>query len=645
MNKYLLRLIAAFVSLCFTGHALADQLSVEQAIGRLRNSRGMHRIQGVDSLKLNLVYTESIDGDNLLYVLNREGGKGSLVLSADDLAPALLGYTTEGEFVVDSLPEPLNWWLHQYAENISQAIHTGVPIQRVTGTHAAIAPLLSTQWGQNWPYNNDCTDLGSTCLTGCVATAMAQIMKFYEHPRTGTGSHSYTYSNVTLSSNFATHTYDWTNMLNTYPSSASSAQQKAVSTLMRDCGVSVDMSYGTGGSGAASSKAAYALTTYFGYDKSLQNNYRSYFSDAEWEDLLLAELEAGRPMLYSGSSSSEGGHAFVCDGYDGKGYFHFNWGWKGYCDSYFLVTGTGALVPYSDKDDTYGFTGGQMVLTGISPDEGSVASPGMLGMPQGYSINQTSIDRSSYFYLSTDYLVNLGVAPLTAKLGVMLKNGDDVYYAGYNGDASTYELGSYYMPSYPIYASSVFKNGTYEVYPVFKDMSQTNPTWQPVKLVEGTTIPTLTITGTEPTAVLASPLYATSNGRRTTDNKVTTDDVTIHVEVEALSSVSSKALTVWIFPQSGGSSITGNRVYVTASAGERKAFDIKLSGSSLSVGTTYMVMAQFDGAWMAPSDYSRIYINVVDHMPSIGDVPVVIDKALAGQATIAEINETVSSVF
>ena len=645
-ESYLKLWLFALLQMCLVGSAIAEQLSVAQAVGRLRNSKGMHRVIGQDSLNLRLAYTESMDGSNLLYVMNRVGGKGSLILSADDLAPALLGYMPEGEIVMDSVPEALNWWLHLYAENISRAIKSGTPIRPVSGTHADIGPLLTTQWGQQWPYNNDCTDLGTTCLTGCVATAMAQIMNYYEHPRKGTGSHSYTYNNVNISSSFASHTYDWANMLNTYPSSASTTAQKAVSTLMRDWGVSVDMNYGTGGSGAASDKAAYALWSYFGYDKSLRNYFRSYMSDQEWEDILISELEAGRPMLYSGSSSSEGGHAFVCDGYKNNGYFHFNWGWKGYCDSYFLVTGTGALVPYEGEDDSYGFTGGQMVLTGIQPDQGGPATPGMLGMSQGYTLDRSSVERTGYFYLSTNHLANLSSAPFEAQLGVLFKNAEHEYYApSAGGTSSTYGLGLYYRPSYPVYASAVMKNGTYEVYPVFKDMGQANPQWQRVTLAPGTTIPTLTVTGTEPVAVLSSLTYATSGGKRTKSNKVTTSDITIHVELEALSAFSSKAVTVYIFPKTGGSSLTGSRATFSASAGDTRSIDIPLNGSSLTVGETYMVAVYFDGSQMAPKEYQTIYINVVDHMPSVGDVPVVINKAKSGQATIAEVNEAVDGII
>jgi len=226
--------MAIFLLLC-AASAFAEQLTVEQAIGRLKNSKGMHRVQGVDSIRLELAYTESMDGENLFYVMNRPGGKGSLVLSADDLAPALLGYITEGELSVDSIPEPLNWWLHRYAANISHAIATGTPIQRVSGTHDAISPLLSTQWGQNSPFNNQCTDLGYTSLTGCVATAMAQLMNYYKWPERGKGSYSYTYNDTQISSDFGAHTYAWNDMLDSYVTNGyTTAQGNAVAQLMHD---------------------------------------------------------------------------------------------------------------------------------------------------------------------------------------------------------------------------------------------------------------------------------------------------------------------------------------------------------------------------------------------------------------------------
>ena len=200
-----------------------------------------------------------------------------------------------------------------------------------TCTPSIVGPLLVTTWDQIAPYNALCPsdpnarpDCNGRVLTGCVATAMAQIMKYHEHPPQGVGSHSYTHSTYgTLSANFGDATYQWSNM----PPALTAESSSDVATLMYHCGVAVEMDYGAEGS-SPTKDVPNALSTYFGYDQSIKHIYQSNYKSDDWYTILRTELDAGRPIYYSGDNGVDG-HAWVCDGYNSENHFHFNWGWGG----------------------------------------------------------------------------------------------------------------------------------------------------------------------------------------------------------------------------------------------------------------------------------------------------------------------------
>ena len=197
-------------------------------------------------------------------------------------------------------------------------------------------------WGQDAPYNLLCPEVDSTqCKVGCVATAMSQVMYYYRYPSRGNGIHTYTDSagcKQTLTADFGSHQYEWDYMLDSYtPDNYTDRQAQAVALLGSDAGISVDMRYGTDESGARSILQPIALTQYFGYDRGIRQIFRDFYSRSELYSLLIAEIEAGRPILCSGYGSDGGGHAFVIDGYDGQGLFHINWGWDGYADGYYNI--------------------------------------------------------------------------------------------------------------------------------------------------------------------------------------------------------------------------------------------------------------------------------------------------------------------
>jgi hypothetical protein len=233
-------------------------------------------------------------------------------------------------------------------------------------------PLLKTKWNQDAPYWDLCPMDGShRSYTGCVATAMAQIMNYYKHPTTRTSeipAYTTRTNKFSIPTIIGTTDYNWENMLNSYSSSSTDLQKNAVATLMYHCGVSLEMDYTSYASGAYSSNVVRALRTYFGYKQSISHRIRNDYDDTSWHTILRTELDAGRPVYYSGYDENFG-HAFVCDGYKkNNNYFHFNWGWGGLCDGWFLTSllnpGTGGA---GAGNGIYNYKQG--IIINIEPDD------------------------------------------------------------------------------------------------------------------------------------------------------------------------------------------------------------------------------------------------------------------------------------
>ena len=302
------------------------------------------------------------------YAFNVGNDGGFVVVSGDDSVEPILGYADEGYIDLNDLPDGLQYMLDCYAASPAR---TPVIVQRTV--RAPIAPLIETKWSQRDPYNR-CTPYDSNANshtpTGCVATAMAQVMKYWNWPQTACqplpGYRPILSPNDTVAPVPAT-TFDWANMLPIHTGDESEAEQDAVAKLMEYCGKALQTRYRSSSSSAYAMSISYVLKTYFDYDPGVSFVHREHYSYAEWVELLYNELAAGRPLCYSGQSAG-GGHSFVCDGYDSDDYFHFNWGWSGKSDGYFRLVdpnpydqGTGG----SSTDDGYSMD--QRVTIGIQP--------------------------------------------------------------------------------------------------------------------------------------------------------------------------------------------------------------------------------------------------------------------------------------
>lgn len=249
-----------------------------------------------------------------------------------------------------------------------------------------IKPMIATSWGQEAPYNNKVPKEG--CPTGCVATAMAQIMYYHQWPQQATTAIPKYYM---ASAPLEPVVFDWTSMLSSYAGNYSMQSGDAVATLMRYAGQAVSMNYTKDGSGAYSEAVAYALATYFDYDAGMRFVQQAQYTTKEWEDLIYNELSQGRPVFYAGADAWEGGHAFVCDGYSHDGYFHFNWGWDGIYDGYFLLSSMSPMFLYN-----FGYNHNAVI--GIQPDKGGMdaESGGII------SASLTTDAKKVYYRATTD---------------------------------------------------------------------------------------------------------------------------------------------------------------------------------------------------------------------------------------------------
>ena len=342
----------------------AAPLTPDEALSRLANS-GPARLK--TSLQdLSLVHTAELDGSAVAYIFNKPA-QGFMILSADDNAVPVLGYSDTGMFDADNIPPQLQWWLGEYGRQIDYMSRNELK-QQPDGPSAytdpsweAITPLLTTKWDQGAPYNLYCPTINNrVCPTGCVATSTAQVMNYFKYPEIGTGTISYNVQGVgTLRLNLGDRAFDWDDMLNIYtPGGYTQEEAEAVAYLMQAVGYSVSMGYGPSESGAVSSRIITALKNYFGYDPNMRYISRDGFTAYEWTTLIYDNLKNVGPVIYDGTDPEGGGHSFVCDGYDGAGYFHFNWGWGGVSDGYFTVD---TLNP--EALGTGGGTGGGFIFS------------------------------------------------------------------------------------------------------------------------------------------------------------------------------------------------------------------------------------------------------------------------------------------
>ncbi len=428
------------------------------------------------------------------YVFNNSQNRGFVVVSGDDKVAPVLGYCDEGSFDANDIPDGLRYMLDCYAEQIQYARTHSVSAYAAPSVESTvnITPLLTCNWNQNSPFNDLCPTFGTEnvhAATGCVATATAQVMNYHKWPKQGTGNNSYVCNvanqgNQTLSADFGSTTYDWANMLDHYTAGAySEAEGNAVATLMYHVGVASNMNYGVN-SNAPTYAAMTALRTYFGYNKSMRKYLRSCVPAEQWDSLIMNELLNSRPVIYSGFTPKGGGHCFVLDGCNSDSYYHFNWGWGGKSNGYFLIT---ALNPTDQGIGSYegGYNCAQEFIAGIYPDQGE---------PEPQKFLEVSCDR----FWPAESQVNLGQeVPIcirylhfngygygpstTASIGLMLSDNDGNVISLDDSNIKTlnFVFGSNYIwtteknSPYIYHTPSTLADGQYKLWLMYKQAEMT----------------------------------------------------------------------------------------------------------------------------------------------------------------------------
>lgn len=350
-------LILSLVCLAISGWA--GQVSREQALRQAQtflNKKGISRQLIAAETQLSRRRAQSMIHD--YYVFNAGQNEGFVIISGDDRTEAVLGYAEQGTFDIDNLPPALADLLNHYAEQIED-IRNGASVQTRRTSHLKVPEFMTVKWNQTDPYNGK-TPLGYYkdrkdgvhTVTGCVATAMAQVL-YHQHYVDVTQSEIAGYKNLTsyrTSSGTVVDLYvptipmgsslDWANMVDSYNGSESQTQKDAVADLMLYCGAAVKMNYRlaeNGGSTASISSVPEAFKRYFGYSKGVRHISRSAYSDTEWDDMIYKEVSVGHPVIYQGLTAKNAGHAFILHGCDSDGKYAVNWGWGGNLDGYFTL--------------------------------------------------------------------------------------------------------------------------------------------------------------------------------------------------------------------------------------------------------------------------------------------------------------------
>ena len=401
---------------------------------------------------------------------------GFVVLANDDAIEAVVGVSNKPYTNDTNINPSFQWYLRAANAAIALRLANGQTYSAAIAPAAPlpdhVAPLIETKWQQEAPFNNDVQkdDKGKPYLVGCVAITMTQIMRYYKYPTVGKGSNSYSMNGETLSADFSATTYQWDKMLPIYEKGKYTDEEaKAVSELMRQVGISVNMDYKPGFSSSYTMSAQNALINNFGYNPDMNRYTRNYYSEQEWMDMVYKELSEKRPIYYSGNDSKwDNGHAFVIDGYKADGKVHVNWGWGGYQDGDFDI---GILTPARSNYSYY-----QDMIVGIQPEQQG-AWTSHLTLFYG---SQLTIEKFSRRAISMGEakVWNVSSTPVNGTLALVIEgNGQqrDLKTTNYQADDSQWYSISWQRVIIP----ADLPDGDYQIYLRFKDERDAN--WQVVR--------------------------------------------------------------------------------------------------------------------------------------------------------------------
>ena len=436
MKKVLWIVVCAMIAIA----AQAKEITEQQALQKAQAFwQGKVFTQSTEAKSMRRA-PQALAQSDAYYVFNVEKNGGFVIIAGDDAVDPVIGYATEGNFDSNDMPENMRSWLEGMAKE-SKAIASeaasdlsdipNAPSRaevRRTSPHMAIEPLIITTWNQgnnsyneantDGIYNIKCPKIGGQYpCTGCVATAGAQLMYYYKYPQAATtvvpGYESS--SNANTSANLPPIQFKWDKMKTRYTSSdAYSEEAEAVADLMLYCGYAAQMKYGVGASGASTYYLAKGMAEYFDYDPNTWKGVdASDYSIAEWDEMMYNELAHARPIIYSGNSNDGGGHAFICDGYDGEGFYHFNFGWGG------GANGPYKLYAAEDYIKSHDAIIGLQPNTGVIPDDPNgddewedPVIEGIVATARDASVDNTTISAYLQNGNSGKYALGLGIGEL-----------------------------------------------------------------------------------------------------------------------------------------------------------------------------------------------------------------------------------------
>ena len=423
MKKLIITVIIAILSFSLWSEFVSIEKAKKVAINWLEF------VAGEQSSKVEIVNEfAEVYNEKVCFYSFQAKENGFVLVAADDNVYPVLGYSSVSKIKKKITNPAVKDFLDLYKQQIDAVIseNRNYPENRVLWNEILqkdfhsfpqtrdVSPLISANWNQDYPWNLQCpydaAGPGNHVYAGCVAVAMAQIMKYWEYPTEETGSHTYSHPNYgVLSATFGN--YNFSLMQNNYATNASEE-------LLFHCGVAVEMDYGPEGSGASETDAKYAFENFFAFSNTIDLIYKNNYGQSEWEAMLREELDNGRPIFYTGSDS-QFGHAFNCDGYQGTSYFHFNWGWSGWYNGYYYLNN---LNPSG-----YDLTSNQCAIIGIQP-------PVIPDSPQNLSAQ----------LIGSDVLL-LWEAPNGANdeiIGYYIyRNNEQIYYAEGLASTSYFDMG------------------------------------------------------------------------------------------------------------------------------------------------------------------------------------------------------------
>lgn len=391
------------------------QKFIQQKTEEAYKAQGLHRTPTDAEVEMKLVYESAeVTGNTSseYYVFAPSAAEGFVIVAGDDKVEPIVGYSLTNNFSAEQIPPALESLLSSYAQYVAAVREGEIEAVPRKASVTPVFPFITTAWNQFYPYNYYCPEInGERAVTGCVATATAQIMNYYEWPKAGHGSCTATLNdgrNTPVTTTLGQE-YDWANMRDVYGASYSEAEAQAVGLLMRDVGYACNLAYGIGATTGYTTGALAALLNHFDYSPGIHAVHKDYYSDAAWQEMLHEELAAGHPIYYAGQSGN-GGHAFVCCGMDQHGGYYINWGWGGYSDGYFYLHELGGY-----NYDQNAIIGIEPIGNGESRDE-YVGIP-HIGMFEVKAQNSSLSAPSVTFYMRVN---NMSAENLSGRIGYAL---------------------------------------------------------------------------------------------------------------------------------------------------------------------------------------------------------------------------------